>query len=112
MGASWRVLEAPWGQLGAFWEPLGASLRHLGAILGRVGWSREGLGVSWRHLGSLFGRLGGVCSRRLVFSMIFRLVFEFLRLDSYGGSLKNLEKPEENLGFFDVLNDLLFCTIR
>ena len=49
------------------WGHLGAMLGHLGA-LGRV------LKVSQKRLRPLFGYAGGVCSRRVVFSLFLDML--------------------------------------
>ena len=46
----------------------------------------------------------------LVFTGFLHVYLGNFKVFSGGGSLKNLEKPKENLGFFDVLKDWQFCT--
>ena len=44
----------------------------------------------------------------LVFTCFYMFFLWNFKVFSGGGSFKNLEKPEENLGFFDVLKDWQF----
>ena len=53
LGASWALLGRLGDVLGASWERLGRSWGRLGGVLGR-------LGASWGRLGGVLGHLGGV----------------------------------------------------
>ena len=81
--ASWDILGAFWGHLGAVVGPPGAILEGLegledhglgpcwgilGAMLGHLGALGRVLRVSQKCLRQLFKYVGGVCSRRFVFS--------------------------------------------
>ena len=44
----------------------------------------------------------------LVFTGFLHIFLWNFNVFSGGGSLKNIEKPKENLGFFDVLKDWQF----
>ena len=90
-------MEASWGVLEASWVSLGES-----------GQSWEGLGDVLEASGVVFGGLGGVLRDALVFTGFLHVFLRNFNVFSGGGSLKNLEKPEENLGFFDVLKDWQF----
>ena len=84
------------------------SWRPLGPFLGRLGQSWEGLGDVLEASGVVFGGLGGVLRDALVFPRFLHVFSRNFKVFSGGGSLKNIEKAKENLGFFDVLKDWQF----
>ena len=85
---------------------------RLGGLLG-LSWSIWGslgrvLGTSWRHLEWFLEALEACMRDALLLTAFYTFLWGILKFFAGGGSLKNLEKPKENLGFFDVLKDWQF----
>ena len=83
------------GRLGILLEPSGGVWGSFGRVLG----------TSWRHLEWFLEALEACMRDALVFTWVLHVFQRNLKVFAGGGSLKNLEKLQENLGFFDVLKD-------
>ena len=79
--------------MGASWS----ARRRLGAILGRVGAILERFGRIWEGFGGVL---------EAFWDDFWKL---FCHLEQKMEIVKNLEKPMENLGFFDVFHNFGFC---
>ena len=85
---------------------------RLGGLLG-LSWGVWGslgrvLGTSWRHLEWFLEALEACMRDAWVLTGFLHIFIRNFKVFLGGGSLKNLEKPKENLGFFDVLKDWQF----